>query len=60
MESIAYVTPNENAIKIATITGHAERHLTLTSWGGVNPDGPLTVQRLLTIGKGVATCGSLM
>ena len=36
--SIAYVTPNENAIKIATATGHAERHLTLTSWGGVNPE----------------------
>lgn len=35
---IAYVTPEENSIKIATVTGHAERRLTLTSWGSVNPD----------------------
>ena len=34
---IAYVNPKENALKTATVTGHAEKYLTLTSWGGVYP-----------------------
>ena len=37
-KSIAYVNPEEDAIKTARVTGHAERRLTLTSWGRANPE----------------------